>query len=171
MLRLGTSAATIGCLLCLSLCLSAQQTDYERARKILQQSPRPVQALLTHTQTFPDDPWSHHFLAAARKEVGQLDEALASLDRAIKLDPEQALHWSLKGDVLRGRSDHDATESAYRKAGRLDDRADARDFYEKQAAAAADKRAHSQGLLQRSWIALAVGVLLAVAAAFKLTRR
>lgn len=47
-----------------------------------------VNVLKSYVEVAPDDPTAHYNLAVALGEIGEIDESIASLERAIELDPE-----------------------------------------------------------------------------------
>lgn len=58
--------------------------------------------------------------AAALREAGKHEDALAALDRAVALSPEHALAHFLRGDALRALGRDDAARAAWRRAIDLD---------------------------------------------------
>lgn len=52
--------------------------------------------------------------------LGRAEEALASLDRAIEIEPGLALGHMYRGAALLGLGKHEAALAAYREASRLD---------------------------------------------------
>ncbi|MEE9392211.1 MAG: hypothetical protein V3W41_06875 [Planctomycetota bacterium] len=148
----------------------ASPSDYLRAQEIFANSSRPIENLRTHTQTFPRDPWGHHFLSSAFRDLGDLDSALKSAERAIELDAKQSLNWGLKGAILGSQNHHRAAVDAFRRAASLDDREDVIQHYRTQTKNAEQYLDSAAGLQKRSWIALTAGLLIAISLAFWLRR-
>lgn len=65
---------------------------------------------------FPSEAWIPFRRGLLLRETGRGDEALASYDRALALDPELPDLWTEIGNLHYDREDYDAAEKAYTRA-------------------------------------------------------
>lgn len=72
--------------------IAAQQRNFPKAIDL-------ISAAIT---IYPADPATHFNLANALKDMGRLDDALTSYNKAISLNPDYAEAYSNRGIVLKG---------------------------------------------------------------------
>jgi serine/threonine protein kinase/tetratricopeptide (TPR) repeat protein len=87
------------------------QGKYDNAKKILKE----------YLDTYPDNLQPHWDLALAHLCVGELDQALAEVDKAYSLFPTDPYSISLKGDILICMGDLEKAEAEYRRLLKPDD--------------------------------------------------
>ncbi len=98
--------------------LYADQRDPERAKQNLSDAARIVRAILSH---WPDDYDANSLMGALLTDLGELDEAIAHLDRAIRIDPSDGLAYGHKVSALWDKGDLIGAEECARKQLALSD--------------------------------------------------
>lgn len=71
-------------------------------------------------EAFEDEGWAHGSHARVLLAKGAFGEALAALDRAVELTPDDARLYALRGDAARAVGSIDAAKASYEKALALD---------------------------------------------------
>ena len=98
--------------------LYADQRDPERAKQNLSDAARIVRAILSH---WPDDYDANSLMGALLTDLGEPDEAIAHLDRAIRIDPSDVLAYGHKVSALWDKVDLIGAEQCARKQLALSD--------------------------------------------------
>lgn len=108
----------------------ALKSDYVAARKALGSIQLKQRDWATARQTFtevirrqPADATVHAQLAFARYNLGELDQALESIDKAIRLTPSFSQAHNLRGGILLRQKRLDDALAAYQKAALLEPKA------------------------------------------------
>ena len=83
---------------------------YDAARQVLE----------TTLELDSEDAMLHAMLSEALRNQGDLDGAVARLQEAVRITPEQASYWNALGMTLGGLERYVEAESAFREASRLD---------------------------------------------------
>jgi len=96
----------------------ATRTDYETAIRLLEQKQydQGIPLLLKVTQSAPDVSAPYVDLGIAYSRSGDLDKALASLKRAVEINPRQPVAFNELGMVYRRKGDFAAARASYEKA-------------------------------------------------------
>ena len=111
-----------------SLAAAQDVTQYEHYEAVYAASTRPIEAFTAIVIDRPDDPWARHFHARSFVDGRDLHAAREATRRAIALDPEQAFHHRLLGDIEALDGEHAAAAAAYRAAAAVEDRPQPKEF-------------------------------------------
>jgi tetratricopeptide (TPR) repeat protein len=120
-LRVVTRTLAFCAALAASAAVAARQSETERARELIArgdyQSARELLAPVAARR--PGDPEPFYLLGLAAFQLGQLDEALARLERVIVLAPRNALARKLVGRARLARGERAEAERAFSEATRM----------------------------------------------------
>ncbi len=88
-------------LLLLSLTASLRaQSGYAEVERIYRDSAAPDRELGAILEAEPENPWVLDFLALVERDRGRWEEGLSLVQKAFRLDPNQAWHRKVQGELL-----------------------------------------------------------------------
>jgi tetratricopeptide (TPR) repeat protein len=107
------AAVLLGCLWGIRQCASAGMSRLFAAYGLSVKQPEMIEAALRYA---PADPEAHYMQALLLSETGQQAEALAEMDRAIKLRPHDYALWMKLGNLSERADYREMALTAYRQA-------------------------------------------------------